>query len=146
MKKLLFSFIFILAVQLCTAGTADKIFSNFSKEQNADVVSVGNFMMSFIKPFASDLKDINSIKILSLDDCSVAVKEKFAKQISKLKNDGYETLVRSNDEEGDSHIMLKIKNNVIEELLIITTGNNPAFIRIKGKLKQSDIETLANKK
>ena len=124
---------------------ADELFSNFSKEKNAEVVTLGSFLTKMAKSFVEDGKEIESIRVLSLEECSDETKKKFEKGVSNLKKDGYETLVRSNGENEDTHVMIKTKDDIIYELLVITTGNEPKMVSIKGKLKQSDLSALINK-
>ena len=45
-----------------------------------------------------------------------------------LKNNnffnGYETLIRNNDENETSIVLIKIKNDIIKELVVINTGDS----------------------
>ena len=62
-----------------------------------------------------------------------------------LKDDDYETMVSVNEDKDRTRILVKLKDEVIKELVILTTGDDPAMIRIKGNIKPSDVEKVINK-
>ena len=57
----------------------------------------------------------------------------------------YETMVNVNEEGNRTKVMVRIDKDIIRELVILTTdGGDDALIRIKGKIKPSDIEKVIN--
>lgn len=66
-----------------------------------------------------------------------------------LKNNnffnGYETLIRNNDENETSIVLIKIKNDIIKELVVINTGDSHELVRIKGNLNKKQIRKLTDK-
>ena len=65
--------------------------------------------------------------------------------IKKLKDPNYETMVNANEEGNRTKVMVRIDKDIIRELVILTTdGGDDALIRIKGKIKPSDIEKVIN--
>jgi hypothetical protein len=58
---------------------------------------------------------------------------------------GYETLVRSNENGENVRVLVKMNNEDISELVVVTTGKEAALVKIKGKFNKSDISKLTNK-
>ena len=55
------------------------------------------------------------------------------------------TMVNANEEGNRTKVMVRIDKDIIRELVILTTdGGDDALIRIKGKIKPSDIEKVIN--
>ena len=91
------------------------------------------------------LKGTDSVQVLDLSSCSSNIKDDFAKKVKTLKDEGYETLVRSNENGENVRVLVKIKNEEIRELVVISTGNDSSLVKIKGKFKKSDIAKLTDK-
>jgi len=79
---------------------------------------------------------------LSFDGCNPSVKERLNHAIASLKDENYETMVSVNEETERTKILVKLKDDFIQELIVLTSGNEPAIVRIKGKIKPSDIEKV----
>lgn len=134
--------IFLLGFQTGFAQKVDKLFSSFSKEKNVDVVNVNETSFKFAECFDIGIRGIDGVMVLNLRNCSNKTKEKFAKEVSKLKDDRYETLIKANRENENVRIMIKVEDETVKELLIIKTGDHPKMVFIKGKIKQSDLAAL----
>ena len=88
---------------------------------------------------------MNSIEVLSFEECGSTVKDDLRAAIKKLKDPNFETMVNSNEEGNRTKVMVRIDEDIIRELVILTTdGGDDALIRIKGKIKPSDIEKVVN--
>ncbi|WP_178795043.1 DUF4252 domain-containing protein [Bacteroidaceae bacterium] len=151
MKKYIFTLLLLLVCHLGYAQSINSLFNEFGSEKNADCVKVSSFMMSIGKMFAGHDKDaeiigkIKSIRVLDLDDCPTNVKERFNKKANKLSLDGYEELMRVNDDGDKVRILMKTKKEVIRELLLVCTGNDDCtLVQINGKFTKDDIDQLVN--
>jgi hypothetical protein len=144
MKALFVMLALLLSGCLPAAGqNADKLFKNFAKEKNVELVNIGRLALTFAKPFAQELKGIASIQILNLEPCASGIKQRFSDEVGKLKNDGYELLMKAKDDEDKYvQILIKSKKDEIRELLIVTTGDEAVAVRVTGKIKLSDIQNL----
>ena len=91
------------------------------------------------------LKGINSMQILALSSCSSDIKNSFAEKVKTLNDESYETLVRSNQNGENVRILVKIDKEEIRELVILTTGEGAAIVKIKGKFNKSDLAKLTDK-
>ena len=88
---------------------------------------------------------IRSAKILDLDECSPDVKQRFSRQFEALSNNGYETLMQMNEDGERIHIQMRMKKEVIRELLIaIIEDDECSLIQVNGKIRKQDIAQLIN--
>ena len=157
MKRL----ILILVIAL-TAGSAsfaasanneslEDIFSEFSEAKNAEYVNVNPFMMWLGKQFvgsdkdAQTVKKIKSVRVLDLEDCNSAVKSKFKNRVSNLALNGYEEMVRTNDNGEKVLVLAKMKKDVIHRMVIVCVSSDDcALVEVNGKFKMSDVTGVVN--
>jgi len=149
-KKCILCISMLLIAQWSMGQNIDNLFAEFSNVPNVENVKLNKFLMTFIKPFMSGkdipgLKGTDSVQVLDLSSCSSNIKDDFAKKVKTLKDEGYETLVRSNENGENVRVLVKIKNEEIRELVVISTGNDSSLVKIKGKFKKSDIAKLTDK-
>lgn len=101
--------------------------------------------MMLARPFMDETDSkISSIRALSFDECTQDVKDRFNKSALHFKDDRYELFVNSNEKDEKVRIFFKFQDNMIREMVIMTMGDSPALIHLKGKIKPSDIENLSN--
>lgn len=124
----------------------NSLYRDFSHESNVSKVNLNGMMMILARPFIDKQTDskISSIRVLSLDECAQDVKERFNNSALNFKDDDYELFVSSNEKEEKVRVFLKFQDNMIREMVVMTMGDSPALIRLKGKIKPSDIENLSN--
>jgi len=119
----------------------DRLFKDFINEKGVIHVGVGKIVMSFAGLF-TDMMGVNGVEVYSFEDCHQSVKDKLNKAIATLKDANYETLVSVNEEKEHTKILVKTDGEVIRELIVMTSGDEPALVRIKGKINPSDIEKV----
>ena len=150
MKKIIATLALIIVCQGIFAQNIDTLFEKFSKEQQAESVSIPPFMMSLGKLFMSDedlsiAKGIRSLRILDLEDCPTTVKERFSEQVNKLHLEGYEPMIQVNEDGEKVRIFALPYKDSIKELLLVCSGKDDcALIQMKGKIKKEDIAQLVN--
>lgn len=151
MKKYIFTLLLLFVCHLSYAQSIDSLFKEFGNEKNADCIKVSSFMMSLGKMFAGHDKGteivgkIKSMRVLDLEDCPTDVKERFHKKVKRLNLDGYDELMRVNDEGEKVHILMKTKKETIRELLFVCTGKEDCtLVQINGKFTKDDIDRLVN--
>lgn len=146
MKKYIAIWVFLLACQAgyCQKYNVDQLFSEFANIENSDNVNLGQLTMAFAGMFTETM-GVNGIEVYALDKCSNDVKEKLKNAIRNLKDSRYETVVTSNEKDGRTKVLMKMKDDVILELIVLTTGKTTALVRIKGKINPSDIERVTKK-
>ena len=150
MKKIIATLALIIVCQGIFAQNIDTLFEKFSKEQQAESVSIPPFMMSIGKLFMSDkdlsiAKGIWSLRILDLEDCPINVKERFSEQVNKLHLEGYEPMIQVNEDGEKVRIFALPYKDSIKELLLVCSGKDDcALIQMKGEIKKEDIAQLVN--
>ena len=145
-KKILSVLIALLLISpvMHSQKSVDKLFSEFSKEKGVEHVGIGGFTMTLAGLF-TDVMGVKGIEVLSFDSCEQSVKDRLTQAIASLKDENYEPFITVNDETGRTKILVKIKDDFIRELVVLTSGDDPAIVRIKGKIKPSDINNVIDK-
>lgn len=152
----------LLALLICITGcagdknasTVDDLFKEFSQVENADYVNLKPWMMKMGSMFIS-LSDsetgklagkIKSVKVLTLDKSPENEKQRLGQQISKLNTDGYEELIRVNDNGQKVRILAKMdKDSTIRQLIVLCNDSSDcSLISVKGKFSKKDIGEVLN--
>lgn len=146
MKKYIAIFVLLLTCQVGYSQkySVDALFKEFADTKNSEKVKIGGLMMSFAGMFTETM-GVKGVEVYAFDECDQKVKDKFNKAIRNLNDSSYETMISSNDENGRTKVLVKIEDDIIHELIVISSGNSAALVRVKGKIKPSDIERIAQK-
>ena len=150
MRKYVMLFVMVLACQMVSAQNVSDLFSKYSHAHNAESVNISSLLIKFARFFADGdeakaLNGINSIKILDLDECSTDVKSQFTADVDKLETNGYESLMEASKNEENTRFLLKMKDDVVNELLIVSGGSDDCtLVQIKGKMTIQDVVELAD--
>ena len=116
----------------------DQLFNAFRGESDVTSVNIGNISLF------TETMGVNGIEILEFDNCAQEVKDRLSTAIRNLRDPDYETMVTANERDSRTKVLVKIKEDMIRELVIFTTGNDNALIRIKGKISPSDLDRVIN--
>ena len=125
-------------------NTVDELFKNFSKEKNITHVKIGGLIMAFARAF-TDTMGVTGVEVFSFEECDAKIKDKLNTAIKSLKDNTYETLVSTTQDGENTKILVKITDDYINEIVVITGGKDPAFVKVKGKIKPEDIQDVVNK-
>jgi len=144
-RKKLFALLALLFFGQVAVGqqNVERLFKDFAKEKGVVHVGIGKFVMTFASMF-TDVMGVNGVEVYSFEECNQSVKDKLNKAIATLKDANYETLVSVNDEKERTKILVKIEGESIRELIVATSGDEPALVRIKGNIKPSDVDKVIN--
>ena len=123
--------------------SVDQLFNAFAKEKGVTHIGIGKFTMT-LAGLVTNVMGVDGIEVLSFDECNQAVKERLNSAIASLKDKNYETMLSVNEETERTKILVKLEGESIRELIIMTSGNEPALVRIKGKIKPSDVSNVIN--
>lgn len=150
------NFIFLIAILVTvllpvttSAQTSDDIFKEYSKADNAYCVNINSSMLRISKwlmgndPETAIIKNMKSMRILDLDECSDSVKDKFSDSISALSSNGYEELIAVNDDGEEVKVLAKIKNDRIKQLLIANSEDS-MLVEINGNFTMDQISALVS--
>ena len=136
----------LLVATLSAQTSLNALYKEFARESNASTVNLNGLAMMLGKPFLDNHSDskISGIRVLSLDECTKEVKDRFNEQALRFMDKRYELFVSSNEPDEKVRILLKFQDNMIREMVIITMGDSPELVQLRGKIKASDIENLGN--
>lgn len=145
MKK----YVMIAALLLiCQVGigqsSVNQLFNDFSKVDSSVKMSLGKFTMTLAGLF-SDTMGVEGIEVFTLNECSSDIIENFNNAARNLKDSEYETLINANEDDSRTKVLVKIKDEMIREMVVISSGRDNVLVRIKGKIKPSDIERITQK-
>ena len=151
MKKIFVSLLLIgsFGFQLHSANT-ENVIRQFSESKDVYRIRIGRVGVFLLKIFNSDAesrsyaKGLKSLEISTLkDNCTKEKKDKYQDNLRALQDDeNYATLLTVKDGNDNVRIMMKKEKDVIRELIIIVCDTEDiALIRMKGKIKESDLGT-----
>ncbi|MDR1558034.1 MAG: DUF4252 domain-containing protein [Tannerellaceae bacterium] len=119
-------------------GDVKQLFSEFAKLKEVNRINIGAIGMKF----AGFSAGIENIEILELEDCSGEIKERFTRAVRSLNDKGFDTVVTASENGKNIKVLLRIEDEFVRELLILSSGDSPAMIHIQGRIKQSDIRKV----
>lgn len=144
MKRLL---VILAIVLMSQAGYGqqgmDQLFNTFRGESDVTSVKIGKITMKLANLFTETM-GVDGIEVLDFSDCAQNVKDRLSSALKNLDDPDYETMVSSNENHSRTKVLIKIKEDMIREMVVFTTGHDNALIRIKGKIKPSDIDRVIN--
>ena len=148
MKKYVIVLVWMAICQTGFAQSAESLFNQFQGEKGVESVSISPFLMKFARLFMDEddksnpmIKGINSVQVLDLEESPKEVQERFAKEVKKLKLNGYETWIQVMEDGETVKIVAKVKDDMVRELLILQAGDDGcALVLMKGKIKRNDIQ------
>ena len=121
--------------------TIEQLFEDFSKEKNTTHVKLGGFAMSLANIF-TDTKGVTGVEVFAFDECSKSIKDEINAAIKNIADSAYETLVSTNEKGERTKVLVKIEKDLIREIVVLAGGDDPALIRIKGKIKPDDVNSV----
>ncbi|GHU59473.1 hypothetical protein FACS189411_16320 [Bacteroidia bacterium] len=134
-------------MMVCLAGhcqkNVDKLFQEFANLKDVDKMNVGKITFTIANMFG-DTFGVEAVEVLNFNKCSDDVKTKFSEATQKLKDTAYETMINSSENGQRTRVLVQMKDDIINELVVVSTGNNPTLVRIKGRIKKSDLEKVMN--
>lgn len=141
----------LMLFALLTAGLQaqtklNELYREFARAENVTKVNLNGLALMLAKPFMDDHGGgkLSSIRVLSLGDCSQEVKERFSRTALKFRDDEFELFLNANDDNEKARIFVKIQDQLIREMVIITMGDDPALVHLKGKFRPSDIDAMSD--
>lgn len=134
---------FILIGHLVFAQSMDNLFTKFARQENVTRVTVGPFLMKISSCFTQTM-GVNSIEVLDFSECNTAMQKELTADFKKIKDPKFETLVTVNEANEHTTVLVRIEKKMIRELIVFTTGDDQALIRIKGKIKPENIQKVIN--
>lgn len=150
MKKFLLTVaVFIACVGAAQAQTVSQVIEQFKNEKNVSVVNIPKNLMKLgintdnIQIDKDIAENIDQLQVLSIGKITPAVKNKFLKAVKRLKTDGYEDVVKANDGDEKTHILVKTVDNIVKSVLIIAVEKDEcSLVCIDGSITPEALKKL----
>lgn len=149
-KKLLLTMLLAVVCQLIMAQSASSVFNDFRDKNDANYYSIPKLMLTVAASKLADgsskdlLQQVKSVKILNLGECSKSVRNKFAKKIAKLSDNGYESFTGiKGGKDKDVSMLVKQDDESITELVALIHDDDTCLgILISGHIQPESIAAL----
>lgn len=150
MKKFLLTVaVFIACVGAAQAQTVSQVIEQFKNEKNVSVVNIPKNLLKLgintdnIQIDKDIAENIDQLQVLSIGKITPAVKNKFLKAVKGLKTDGYEDVVKANDDDEKAHILVKTVDNIVKSVLIIAVEKDEcSLVCIDGSITPEALKKL----
>lgn len=144
-KKLLLAAALFFTVHAGYAQyTVKQLFKEFSRVEHINRVSVGKLSVRIGK-LADVPLDFKSVEVLELGKADAAVQERFADAVRNLNASPLKPMI-STDKGGKTvKVLVRDKGGMIRELVVLFVGNSKGILRVRGKIRQSDVMSLIDK-
>ena len=160
MKKIFLSIALALATTVCTAQSVNDVVREFKSAKGATCLNLNKSMIKLMGEGKEQLslpeniklgdlgevgKDIDSVKILVLEDCTASVKKKFAKKSINCDKYGYQPVVVTNEDGENVQIYAQKDGDYFKEIVIRVSSKDDesVLLQIFGKI---DPKTFSDKK
>jgi len=145
-KKLILLLALLFASSTMYSQNADsknvnQLFKEFSKERSVTRVSIGRVPMTFINLF-SGMRGVRGVEVLDFSESPAAVKERLNRNIRSLQDDDFEKLMSVNDSGQRVDIWVRTQRETIRELVVMASGDDTALIRIRGRIRLSELDNV----
>ncbi|MCC8142608.1 MAG: DUF4252 domain-containing protein [Tannerellaceae bacterium] len=61
-----------------------------------------------------------------------------------MEDEKYETLVTTNEDNTRTKVLIKVEKDAITELIVVESGSSNTLVRLKGKMKPSELDKVVN--
>lgn len=147
MKRILFLLALSISVLGTSAQNVEGLIKQYRHEKHADYVHIPRLVMSLARLFVREspedvetVKAVSSIRILSLEECMPAVKERFRNTVQTFLPAGYIPVIYTKEGGETCRIYVKERKGCIREVLLLSTDKDDGcIVQIKGKIKPGDV-------
>jgi len=144
MKKIFLSLVLALATTVCTAQSVNDVIREFKSAKGATCINLNKSMIKLMGQDKDKVnlpeninlgglgdigKDIDSLKILVLEDCNASIKKKFAKKNINWEKYGYEPVVVTNEDKENVQIYAKKNGDNFKEIVVrVASGKDEGVL------------------
>jgi len=133
----------------CSAQSVSDLFREFSHAENVEKVNLNCFIMTLVRPFMSSASlhgmKVRDIKVLDLSECDSLIKREYSEMVKSVDDGFYETIVQTNDGDETVKVLAINDGENIKELVVLTTGNDATYVRLRGSFNIADAQKFAEK-
>ncbi|UCG27139.1 MAG: DUF4252 domain-containing protein [Bacteroidales bacterium] len=154
MKKLGTYFVlFLISTVLTAQNTAiDKVFDKYAGQEGFTTVYISKKLFDLAAEIEHEDEEVNdvvskleSIRILAVDECDKPEGINFYDEVMQsLPKDEYEELLTVKEKNQDVIFLIKEKDGIISELLLLVGGEDNALISIQGDIDINQVYKLSH--
>lgn len=149
--------VIVLFIAFCTASlygqrnSLDDFFDSYSDREGYTSVMINGNIFGFLKNLDEDDEDlrgldhkVTSIRIVSTKEGRFSGAADFMSELRPaIRRGRYEELMTVNDSDSDLRVMVRGNGDIINEILVITSGEHQAVIQVIGTFTREDMENLS---
>ena len=153
MKKLVTCFALILAgtVVMAQSTAIDDVFKKYAGKEGFTTVYISKNLFDLISEIEHEDEEVSevvskleTIRILAVDRCEKPEGINFYEEVMEsLPKNEYEELMTVKEKDQDVVFLVKEKNGIISELLLLVGGEDNALISIVGDIDINQIHKLS---
>jgi len=146
-KKIFFVLVLSFSCYWCSSQSVSDLYSEFSHAENVEKVNLNYFVMALLRPMMLSVElngiRVKSIQVMDLSECDYETKKAYSRMVFDVDDEIYETLVQVNDGDETVKVLARNEYESIRELVVLTTGDNATYVRLRGKFTIADAQKLA---
>lgn len=152
MKQIILTLALVMAslsgmAQTARPQTAKALMQEFRHDKNAYYIHIGGLLTTLARPFIDmgdddhyNIKGAKSLRVLTLDDCPKRQMRKLDHALKRLKDNNYEEIVRTNDDDEEVRIFALPRGKAIREVLIVSKDDDECtLVQLNGKFRTKDL-------
>ena len=147
MKKLLALLVLVFTCQVAFCQTYTEVINKFKGTEGADFTEIPKTLLNMALSEADSqtkavMKNIDSMKVLELNECTEAVKKDFLIQVKKMEAK-YDKLIES-EEDGETNIIFIDGDQDAAKAIIVVSADAEEcqMMVMEGKLSLSSLEKI----
>ena len=150
MKKILFTLLLLVSCQMAFCQSASSVFNDFRDKKKVEFVTVPKLLLTVGAAKVKDsnvaalMKEVDEVKVITLNDCRKSIKKKFAKQITALSGNGYSDYTGyKGGKVKDMTILVKQSGQNIQEIVGLVRNSSKCMgILVSGNINSEDVAAI----
>ena len=150
MKKILFTLLLLVSCQMAFCQSASSVFNDFRDKKKVEFVTVPKLLLTVGAAKVKDsnvaalMKEVDEVKVITLNDCRKSIKKKFAKQITALSGNGYSDYTGyKGGKDKDMTILVKQSGQNIQEIVGLVQNSSKCMgILVSGNINSEDVAAI----
>lgn len=147
MKKLFALLVLVFTCQMAFCQTYTDVINNFKDKQGAEFTEIPKMLLSMALSEADSqtkavMKNIESMKVLELTECSEAIKKDFLAQAAKMEPK-YNKLIESDEDDETNIIFIDGDEDNAKAIIVVSADEKECqMLVMEGKISLESLEKI----
>ena len=147
MKKLFALLVLVFTCQMAFCQTYTDVINNFKDKQGAEFTEIPKMLLSMALSEADSqtkavMKNIESMKVLELTECSEAIKKDFLTQAAKMESK-YNKLIESDEDDETNIIFIDGDEDNAKAIIVVSADEKECqMLVMEGKISLESLEKI----